>query len=202
MVEGLLPSSLPTVSGMDSFDDSFEIPLGNRVSVASFNRRSLLARQSRLSRQMNDKEFYAKHINEIVTRDEKIQSLMNLVSQCKDASDIGKVREMISAFENSQGVSVESVVELQQKLEFVIKENSEMEIVIGELSGRVDLLTTLVDERENGDAEAERMKDKISSQQERIHQLEEEANALKAVISNLKDREFVKASEKVAQIEM
>jgi len=72
IMEGLLPSSIPSTL---TADDSFE----HQLPFSTHRHRSLVARTSRMSRQMSDAQFYKKHISEIVSRDEKITSLTNLL---------------------------------------------------------------------------------------------------------------------------
>jgi len=95
---------------------------------------------------------------------------------------------------------------LREDLERVRKENGEMEIVVRELSERVEMLELLIDERglvavdEDGgivlndkeevrnlpSSEVEELRVRVDGQQEYIEELEDQAKKLKVRVSELK----------------
>jgi hypothetical protein len=119
---------------------------------------------------MTDQEFYTKHINEIVTRDEEIRGLKSLVSLIKSQASITQAKVVIqSYFDGTASESVESVQEMGVSLAQYGKEHEEMEIIVQEQQERIEFLDALVEER-GGREEDLRLR--LTYQQGRIEELE------------------------------
>ncbi|KAJ3214113.1 hypothetical protein HK099_007017 [Clydaea vesicula] len=174
MIEGLLPSSVvaPRYSRLDIVSEggdtsppgsptvSANTPPSRAQFASSIRRTTMTAQQhrlNRLSRQMSDKDFYQKHIQEIDSRDEKIKNYNLLFQQLKDTED-ENVLKLINDFETAIAESnsdidqlfpLKSVKELNSENEKLKKENFEIEIILGSQEEKINLLEILVKEKDS-----------------------------------------------------
>jgi hypothetical protein len=173
--KGLLPKS--SIASFQTIEDPIQELDMSLSSISSTTldppsptHQRLTARANRMSRQMTDQEFYTKHINEIVTRDEEIRGLKSLVSLIKSQASITQAKVVIqSYFDGTASESVESVQEMGVSLAQYGKEHEEMEIIVQEQQERIEFLDALVEER-GGREEDLRLR--LTYQQGRIEELE------------------------------